>query len=125
MKKILLLLTLLLLWGCNQNGLTTPFNSPNQTSSDTEAILKLDTKGHTALIRDIIVTKSGDIISASDDKTIRVWDSTTGKEKRKILGEIGAGDEGKIYAIALSPNEEFLAIGGFLGKQNPIKSRFN
>jgi len=55
-----------------------------------EAILKLDTKGHTALIRDIIVTKSGDIISASDDKTIRVWDSRSGREKRKILGQIGA-----------------------------------
>ncbi|MEA2100420.1 MAG: hypothetical protein U9P72_09850, partial [Campylobacterota bacterium] len=44
-----------------------------------QAILKLDTKGHTGLIKDIIVTKDGDIISASDDKTIRVWDSKTGK----------------------------------------------
>jgi len=78
------------------------------------AILKLDTKGHTELIKDIIVTKSGDIVSASDDKTIRVWSSTTGKEKRKILGQIGAGSEGKIYAIALSPDERFLAVGGML-----------
>ncbi len=69
--------------------------------------LKLDTKGHTSLIRDVIVTKSGDIISASDDKTIRVWDSQTGKEKRKILGQIGEGLEGAIYAIALSPDEKY------------------
>ncbi|HIP54357.1 MAG TPA: hypothetical protein EYH11_02665, partial [Sulfurimonas autotrophica] len=83
-----------------------------------EAILQLDTKGHTALIRDIIVTKSGDIISASDDKTIRVWDSKTGREKRKILGEIGAGNEGKIFAIALSGDERYLAVGGYLaGKE--------
>jgi len=68
----------------------TPSTS-NHAPTKTEAILKLDTKGHTAKIRDIIVTKSGDIISASDDKTIRVWDSKTGKEKRKILGQIGAG----------------------------------
>ena len=33
------------------------------------------------MIRDIIVTKSGDIISASADKIIRVWD----KNKREIL----------------------------------------
>jgi len=46
------------------------------------SILKLDTKGHTAMINDIIVTKSGDIISASDDKTIRVWDSVIGVEKK-------------------------------------------
>jgi WD40 repeat protein len=80
-----------------------------------EAILKLNTGGHTALIKDILVTESGDLISASDDKTISVWDSKTGKEKRKILGKIGAGS-GEIYAIALSPNEKFLAVGGFLAE---------
>lgn len=79
-----------------------------------EAILKLDTKGHTALTRDIIVTKDKDIISANDDKTIRIWDSTTGQEKRKILGEIGSGSEGKIYTIALSSDEQYLAVGGYL-----------
>jgi WD40 repeat protein len=77
------------------------------------AILKLDTKGHTSLIRDIIVTKNQNIISASDDKTIRVWDKF-GHEKRKILGQIGAGNEGKIYAIALTHNEKYLAVGGFM-----------
>jgi WD40 repeat protein len=72
------------------------------------------------LIKDIVVTQEGDIISASEDKTIRVWDSATGKEKRKILGQIGAGDEGKIFAIALSPNEEFLTVGGFLAEGHGV-----
>ena len=81
-----------------------------------EPILQLDTGGHTGLIRDIIVTKSGDIISASDDKTIRIWDSKTGREKRKILGEIGAGTEGMDFAIALSPDEKYLAVGGFFAE---------
>ncbi len=99
MKTLLQTLTLLLLLTLYSNA--------------TEAILKLDTKGHTSTISDIIVTKSGDIISSSVDKTVRVWDSTTGKEKRKVLGQIGAGSEGKIFAMALSPNEEFLAVGGY------------
>jgi WD40 repeat protein len=81
--------------------------------ANSEAILKLDTKGHTALIGDIIVSKSGDIISASNDKTIRVWDKN-GDEKRKILGQIGSGSEGKIFAIALSSDEQYLAVGGFI-----------
>ena len=89
----------------------------------TEAILTLDTQGHTGLIRDIVVTKSGDIISASDDKTIRVWDSKSGREKRKILGQIGSGSEGKIFAIALSDDEKYLASGGFLaGKKREDKT---
>ncbi len=78
------------------------------------AILKLDTLGHTGVIRDIIVTKDKDIISASKDKTIRVWDSLTGKEKRKILGQIGKGNEGGIFAIALSKDNRYLAVGGYL-----------
>ena len=81
-----------------------------------EAILKLDTGGHSAMINDILVTKSGDIISAGDDKTIRVWDSKTGKERRKILGEVGEGSEGKIFAIALSKDERYLAVGGYFEK---------
>jgi WD40 repeat protein len=85
-------------------------------NAKTDAILKLDTKGHTSKISDLIVTKNGDIISASNDKTIRVWDSKTGREKRKILGQIGQGSEGTIFAIALSDDEKYLAVGGFLDK---------
>ena len=122
LKPLLLTLITLLLVACSPNNpnLTKSFRHTSSTQKSTEAILKLDTKGHTARIRDIIVTKSGDIISASDDKSVRVWDSATGREKRKILGQIGAGSEGKIYAMALSPNEEFLAIGGFMGEGHGV-----
>jgi len=38
----------------------------------TEAKLQLDRGGHTDIIWDIITTDSGEVISASEDKTIRV-----------------------------------------------------
>ena len=86
---------------------------------EVQPILKMDTGGHMALIRKIAVTKDGRyIVSASDDKTIRVWNSATGQETRKILGQIGDGGEGMIYAIALSPDDRWLAVGGFLA-DNP------
>ncbi|MCK5924871.1 MAG: hypothetical protein KAG10_03160, partial [Methylococcales bacterium] len=85
------------------------------TDQKNKAILKLDTYGHEALIRDLLISTNTDLISASDDKTIRVWDSQTGKEKRKILGQIGQGDVGKIYAIALSADNQYLAVGGYMG----------
>jgi WD40 repeat protein len=126
MKQFVLLLGFMLFLGCSPDGLKIKedLGVNQERKVPKEAILKLDTQGHTARINDIIVTKSGDIISASADKTIRVWDSTTGKEKRKILRQIGAGTEGKIYAMTLSPNEEFLAIGGYLAGTRKSGERY-
>jgi len=73
--------------------------------------LQLDTLGHTNSINNIITTKEGNIITSSEDKTIRIWDSSTGKEIKKILGQIGK-ESGEILAIALSPDEKLLAVGG-------------
>ncbi len=88
-----------------------------------EAILSIDSGGHTSKIDDFIITKSGDIISVSKDKTIRIWNSRTGKEKRKILGQIGSGTEGTIYAVALSSDEKYLAVGGHLGSFTGTKPK--
>ena len=103
--------------GCTSTNNLKPSTGIAPTGSS-NAILKLDTQGHTAKIQNVIVTKEKKIITASDDKTIRIWNPATGKEERKILGQIGAGSEGKIYAMALSPNEQLLAVGGYFGKSN-------
>jgi len=96
-KSLILTIITLLLTAC----IPTPIGTRNVSNHyQSKVILQLDTGGHTAMIRDIITTDSGEIISASDDKTIRVWDAKTGLETRKILGQIGAGSEGMIYAIA-------------------------
>lgn len=84
-----------------------------------ESILILDTKGHTGVISDVLVTNDKrQIITASRDKTVRVWNSKTGEEVRKILGQIGPHHDGKVFAIALSPDNRYLAVGGFFSYKN-------
>jgi WD40 repeat protein/uncharacterized caspase-like protein len=78
--------------------------------------LDLDTGGHRALVKDLAFTPDGDLlVSASDDKTIRVWDWRSGVTIRTIRGQIGPGNEGKVFAIAISPDGETLAAAGYFG----------
>lgn len=52
-----------------------------------KAILTIDTGGHKAMIRDVMFTSDGRyLVSASDEKTVRVWDLSTARVK-KILGK--------------------------------------
>lgn len=84
--------------------------------AQTNAILQLDTGGHKARIWDLLVTSDKRfLVSASDDKTIRIWDVDLKKEVRKIIGQIGSGSKGMISAIDLSSNDKYLAVGGYFG----------
>ena len=66
--------------------------------------LVIDSGGHMGMIRDVAFTHDGRfLVSAGDDKVIRIWDTVMGKTIRTIRGQIGEGDEGKINALALSP----------------------
>ena len=80
-----------------------------------EAILRLDPGGHTGVVRKLVITPNGKLVTVSHDKTIRVWNPKTGREERKILGQLGPGSEGVIFALALNPDGKLLASGGFMG----------
>ncbi len=85
--------------------------------SEEDMQLVIDPHGHAANIQDVMFTPDGKtLVSVSNDKTIRVWDTETGKILKTIRGHIGEGAEGKLYAGALSPDGNLLAVGGFLGQ---------
>ena len=76
--------------------------------------LVLDPGMHTALIRRADVDAAGRYaVTGSDDKTVRVWSVEDGRLLRTIRLPAGPGDVGKVYAVAISPDGELIAAGGW------------
>ena len=94
--------------------------APKPMSAD-DPLPMLDTGGHKLPIVDVTFTPDGrQLVSASEDKTIRVWDLATGETVRTIRGESAPGVQGKIYAMALSPDGKWLAVGGWTSETHSV-----
>lgn len=74
----------------------------------------INPKGHSAKINNLLYTKDGSkIISISEDKSIRVWDTETGDILQKFESQIDDGAAGMFYTSAISPNGRLLAVAGY------------
>ncbi|MBU0499301.1 MAG: caspase family protein [Gammaproteobacteria bacterium] len=83
-----------------------------------EPILRLETGMHTGQIKRIGVAGAGRfLVTASLDKTLRLWSLEDGRLLQTLRPPIGAGDEGKLYATAISPDGRWIAAGGWTGKE--------
>jgi WD40 repeat protein len=79
-----------------------------------DPILRIDAGMHTGPIYHIAVdARSRWLVTASHDKTARVWDLATGRLLNVIRPPIGTNDEGKLYGLAMSPDGEVVALGGW------------
>ena len=79
-----------------------------------QPVLQLETGMHTAPIRQIGVDAAGKyLVTASADKTARVWDLATGKLLRVLRPPLGAGEDGQLDSCALSPDGTIVAVGGY------------
>ena len=80
-----------------------------------DATLQINGQGHLSQISESIQTADGKfIITSSTDKTICIWDVANKKLLEQVRGGKSIFNQGKIYAIAISPDNRFLAVGGFL-----------
>ena len=79
-----------------------------------QPVLVVDPGMHTASIRSVAVDAGGRVAATgSDDKTVRVWSLADGKLLRTIRIPAGQGYIGRIYAVAMSPEGDILAAGGW------------
>jgi WD40 repeat protein len=85
-----------------------------QEGLHTEPVLVLEPGMHTAPIRRLDADAAGRfLVTASHDKTVRVWAAQDGALLRTLRLPAGPGNVGKAYAAAVSPDGALVAAGGW------------
>jgi WD40 repeat protein len=79
-----------------------------------EPILSIETGMHTAVVKRVGVDRDCKLLATgSDDKTVRLWSLPEGRLLRTLRPPAGQGDNGKLYAVAVSPDGRLVAAGGW------------
>jgi WD40 repeat protein len=77
---------------------------------------RIETGHHTAMIWRLSVDRAERwVATASEDKTVRVWNLKTGQLEQILRPPVGEAEEGKLYTVALSPDGSRVITGGFTG----------
>lgn len=90
------------------------FSGQTWSAIPTEPELRVETGAHMSQITRVSSDEQGRyILTASDDKTARLWDAQNGKLLTVMRPPIGPDTLGNLYAAALSPDGRTAALGGF------------
>ena len=77
-------------------------------------ILRTNIGAHSAPIRAIDVDNKGRYaVTAAEDKTAGIWDLESGKLLQVLRPPVGPGNDGKLFAAALTPDGAMVAVGGW------------
>ncbi len=98
-------------------ALAAPPAGSQPAGADVQPYLQVETGSHAAVVRriDVAVDRSL-VVTASDDKTARVWDLATGELRQVLRPAVGAGEIGRLYGVAIHPTEDLVAVGGTTGR---------
>ena len=91
----------------------------------TEPILRIETGKHGARINRIDTDAANCFaVTASDDKTVRVWSLPDGRLQRILRLPIDKWGIGKAYAVAISPDGTTVAAGGWTAPEGHTENIF-
>jgi len=78
-----------------------------------EPFLRIEMGMHTSMITGIGVDAQNQfIVTGSQDKTVRLWELSTGRLLKIFRPPIGEGPVGMIFAVAISPEGKTIVCGG-------------
>ncbi|MFM2067957.1 MAG: hypothetical protein RLZZ584_2866 [Pseudomonadota bacterium] len=84
-----------------------------QAAEPDSPALVFDVRGHTGPIRRLAVSADGtELVTASDDKTALIWNVSTQTVRRTLRVPLGAGELGRLYGVAISPDQRLVALAG-------------
>lgn len=73
--------------------------------------------GHKALVNHVAFSRNGGMfLSASDDGTLKVWDTATGNQLYSYMGAVQSALFKQNYFAVFSPDERYVFFGGKNGK---------
>lgn len=79
-------------------------------------LLRIETGTHTALMGAAAADAVGSVlVTGSNDKTARIWSLPELRPLGVLRPPIGPGNEGRLYAVAVTPDGRFAAVGGWTG----------
>ncbi len=89
---------------------------PAAAEPPTTPFLRIDPGFHTQVVNRIALDRDARIVvSVSDDKTARVWSAIDGALLSTVRVPIADGEEGALYAVAVSPDAKTLLLAGSTG----------
>jgi hypothetical protein len=90
--------------------------APASAEPPTAPFLRIDPGFHTQVVNRVALDRDARfLVSVSDDKTARVWSTADGALLNTIRVPIADGEEGALYAAALSPDAKTLLLAGSTG----------
>ncbi len=83
-------------------------------ASESPPTLRIETGAHVAPIRALGGDDGGNyLVTASEDKTARVWDAVGGGQLAVFRPPSAPGNDGKLYAVAMTPDGAVFATAGW------------